>query len=260
MGEWGKHFYRSVKRISIEGCRRTSRSRRRMEGREYNNWKARGGLWSSLYFAASFFPIIFAPFLHLLFLPYFSLLRYKKNVRREGRRMKNIQKKKNVERRKRSYATMLAHCLPQRNPLNRGRSLRSLHIGKKSELMGVLVAWHRQEHRRIEGQAAGWKKDNRKKEEEEKEEDRPVADRTIDLWWPYIPSKGERKRERMSVSRAVKRRTLAGHVRLTPLPKRPLPTARLRVGILLTERSQTYDPVYFRSYTCCRCVAVAGYR
>lgn len=170
------------------------------------------------------------------------------------------EKKKNVERRKRSYATMLAHCLPQRNPLNRGRSLRSLHIGKKSELMGVLVAWHRQEHRRIEGQAAGWKKDNRKKEEEEKEEDRPVADRTIDLWWPYIPSKGERKRERMSVSRAVKRRTLAGHVRLTPLPKRPLPTARLRVGILLTERSQTYDPVYFRSYTCCRCVAVAGYR
>ena len=98
-----------------------------------------------------------------------------------------------------------------------------------------------------------------KKEGEEKEEDRLVADRTIDLWRLY--EKGDRiERERTLVSRAVKRRTLAGHVRLTPLPKRPLPTARLRVGILLTERSQTYDPVYFRSYTCCRCVAVAGYR
>lgn len=139
-------------------------------------------------------------------------------------------------------------CLPQ--PVNRGRSLRSLHIAKK----------------RVNGRSGGAasagtskgrqqrKKDNRKKEEEEKEEDRLVEP----LIYGGCILKIERDRE--NVSRAVKRRTLAGHVRLTPLPKRPLPTARLRVGILLTERSQTYDPVYFRSYTCCRCVAVAGYR
>lgn len=71
-------------------------------------------------------------------------------------------------------------CLPQ--PVNHGRSLRSLHIAKK----------------RVNGRSGGAasagtskgrqqrKKDNRKKEEEEKEEDRLVADRTIDLWWLYI--------------------------------------------------------------------------
>lgn len=71
-------------------------------------------------------------------------------------------------------------CLPQ--PVNRGRSLRSLHIAKKrvnGRSGGAASAgtWRSRQQR---------KKDNRKKEEEEKEEDRLVADRTIDLWWLYI--------------------------------------------------------------------------
>lgn len=71
-------------------------------------------------------------------------------------------------------------CLPQ--PVNRGRSLRSLHIAKKrvnGRSGGAASAgtWRGRQQR---------KKDNRKKEEEEKEEDRLVADRTIDLWWLYI--------------------------------------------------------------------------
>lgn len=68
-------------------------------------------------------------------------------------------------------------CLPQ--PVNRGRSLRSLHIVKKrvnGRSGGAGTSKDRQQR----------KKDNRKKEEEEKEEDRLVADRTIDLWWLYI--------------------------------------------------------------------------
>lgn len=171
MGEWGKHFYRSVKRISIamEGCRRGN-VRAEAEG----EWRKESIIIEKPVVDydrrfISFFPLI-SPLFFTSSSP--ASVSFGTRRTREGN-----------EKGRKKYSGRMQRCSREHLPAsNRGRSLRSLHIAKKrvngrSDGAASAGTWRGRQQR---------KKDNRKKEEEEKEEDRLVADRTIDLWWLYI--------------------------------------------------------------------------